>query len=408
MFSQKQYYKFSAYGFLKNLRFFDAFLLLFLVDKGLSYTQIGVLYALREVVINVFEVPSGLIADSYGRKNALLLSFILYIDSFLLFYFANDFWWFLLAFGLYGVADAFRSGTHKGMIMDYLKLHDWQSHKINYYGHTRSWSQKGSALSSLIAGLIVYFGGDFKLVFLYSIVPYVVNLFVVASYPNNINHANKPEQRRIGLTSKTLITVLKQAEVVKLINSAALHTAYLKAIKDYIQPLIVHVAVLIPLMSQQPIEKKNGLIIGVIYFFIYLGTSRASRMASVFYGKNKIKSSNLTLLLGFALGLLSGLFYLMDLWVFALLLFVGVYLVENLRKPILTGIISDNVPNEILTSVLSVQSLVKTVMTALIALSLGILADSFGIAVAFICVSSALLLLVLLLNYALKVSSKVP
>ena len=408
MFSQKQYYKFSAYGFLKNLRFFDAFLLLFLVDKGLSYTQIGVLYALREVVINVFEVPSGLIADSYGRKNALLLSFILYIDSFLLFYFANDFWWFLLAFGLYGVADAFRSGTHKGMIMDYLKLHDWQSHKINYYGHTRSWSQKGSALSSLIAGLIVYFGGDFKLVFLYSIVPYVVNLFVVASYPNNINHANKPEQRRIGLTSKTLITVLKQADVVKLINSAALHTAYLKAIKDYIQPLIVHVAVLIPLMSQQPIEKKNGLIIGVIYFFIYLGTSRASRMASVFYGKNKIKSSNLTLLLGFALGLLSGLFYLIDLWVFALLLFVGVYLVENLRKPILTGIISDNVPNEILTSVLSVQSLVKTVMTALIALSLGILADSFGIAVAFICVSSALLLLVLLLNYALKVSSKVP
>lgn len=120
------------------------------------------------------------------------------------------------------------------------------------------------------------------MVFLYSIIPYVLNLFVVASYPNSINHANKPEKRRIGLTIKVLITVLKQADVVKLINSAALHTAYLKAIKDYIQPLMVHVALLIPLMSQQPIDKKNGLIIGVIYFFIYLGTSHASRMASVF------------------------------------------------------------------------------------------------------------------------------
>ena len=408
MFKDQQYLKFSAYGFLKNLRFFDAFLLLFLVDKGLSYTQIGVLYALREIVINVFEVPSGLMADSYGRKNALMLSFVLYIVSFLSFYFASEFWWFLLAFTLYGVADAFRSGTHKGMIMDYLKLHNWQSHKINYYGHTRSWSQMGSALSSLIAGLIVYFGGDFKLVFLYSIIPYVLNLFVIASYPKSMNHANKPEKRRIGLTTKALITVLKQADVVKIINSAALHTAYLKAIKDYIQPLMVHVALLIPLMSQQPIDKKNGLIIGVIYFFIYLGTSRASRMASVFYGKNKLKSSNLTLLLGFALGLLSGLFYLIDLWVFALLLFIGVYLVENLRKPILTGIISDNVPNEILTSVLSVQSLVKTVMTALIALIFGIVADKCSIATALIVLSSALFLGVLLLNYALKVRSKVP
>jgi len=45
-----QYVKFCAYGFLKNLRFFDAFFILFLVDKGLSYTQIGVLYGVREIV----------------------------------------------------------------------------------------------------------------------------------------------------------------------------------------------------------------------------------------------------------------------------------------------------------------------------------------------------------------------
>lgn len=115
----------------------------------------------------------------------------------------------------------------------------------------------------------------------------------------------------------------------------------------------------------------------------------------------------MTLLLGFACGLLSGLFYLMDLWVFALLLFVGVYLVENLRKPILTGIVSDNVPNEILTSVLSVQSLVKMVMTALIALIFGIVADKYSIATALIALSSALILGILLLNYALKVRSKV-
>ena len=56
------------YGFLKNLRFFDAFFILFLLEKGISFTQIGLLYAIREVITNLFELPSGILADTFGRK----------------------------------------------------------------------------------------------------------------------------------------------------------------------------------------------------------------------------------------------------------------------------------------------------------------------------------------------------
>ena len=63
----KQYYKFCLYGFLKNLRFFDAFFILFLLSKEITYGEIGILYALREVTINLFEIPSGIVADTYGR-----------------------------------------------------------------------------------------------------------------------------------------------------------------------------------------------------------------------------------------------------------------------------------------------------------------------------------------------------
>ncbi|WP_156825936.1 hypothetical protein [Lewinella cohaerens] len=31
-------------------------------------------------------------------------------------------------------ADAFPSGIHKGMIMDYLSVHHWQDQKVAYYG----------------------------------------------------------------------------------------------------------------------------------------------------------------------------------------------------------------------------------------------------------------------------------
>ncbi len=398
----KQYFKFSMYGFLKNLRFFDAFFLLFLIEKGLPYTQIGILYAVREIVINIFEIPSGIIADTYGRKNALISSFVAYIISFVVFYLSGDFWLFMLAFILYGIGDAFRTGTHKGMIMDYLKLNQWEEHKINYYGHTRSWSQKGSAISSLIAGFIVFYSGSYQYIFIYSIIPYLINLLLILSYPKELNYAsrnlNTLHKFRIRSTLSSFFEIVKQPNVLKIMNTSALHTAYLRAIKDYIQPLMVNVALILPILVNVDSEKKNGIIIGVIYFFIYLLTSRASKLASKIEAKSKRNISYTTLVLGFLFGIVCGIFYSYDLWILALIAFVGIYIVENIRKPILTGFIADNVPNEILTSVISAQSLLRTILTAIFAFVFGIIADNYGIETSFLILSIFLTLSTMLIN----------
>lgn len=398
----RQYFKFCFYGFLKNLRFFDAFFILFLVEKGLPYTQIGILYAIREIIINLFEIPSGIIADTYGRKSSLIGSFFVYIISFYVFYLSNDFWLFMIAFILYGIADAFRSGTHKGMIMDYLKLNNWEKQKINYYGHTRSWSQKGSAISSLIAGMIVFSSGKYQNIFLYSIIPYLLNLLLIISYPKELNRSfeliNLKSSIGIRLTIKSFLKIIKQPNVLKLINTSAIHTAYLRAVKDYIQPLMVNVAFIIPIMLTFETEKKNGIIIGMIYFIIYLATSRASQISSKIAAKNKQNISYTTLLFGFIFGIICGVFYIYDLWIISLIAFVGIYIVENIRKPILTGFIADNVPNEILTSVISAQSLLRTIITATLALVFGIIADNYGIGVSFMIVSVFLALFTILIH----------
>jgi len=398
----RQYFKFCFYGFLKNLRFFDAFFILFLIEKGLPYTQIGILYAVREIVINLFEIPSGIIADTYGRKNSLIGSFLVCIISFYIFHISNDFWIFLIAFVLYGIGDAFRSGTHKGMIMDYLKINHWEDQKINYYGHTRSWSQKGSAISALVAGVIVFYSGTYQNIFLYSIIPYLANFFLVISYPKELNRSIGQKISKssagIGLTTKSFFKIIKRPNVLKIINTSAFHTAYLRAVKDYIQPLMVNVALIIPFMFDVEPEKKSGIIIGTIYFFIYLATSRASQLSSKAAAKNKRNIPYITLLSGFIFGVMCGVFYVYDLWVISLVAFVGIFIIENIRKPILTGYIADNVPNEILTSVISAQSLLRTIITAILAFVFGIMADHFGIGVSFMVTSVFLILFTVLLN----------
>ncbi|GAA3555265.1 MFS transporter [Snuella lapsa] len=391
-----QYYKFCAYGFLKNLRFFDAFLLLFFLESGISYTQIGVLYALREITINISEIPSGILADTYGRKKSLIGSFILYMVSFIAFYTFSSFYAFLLAIVLYGIGDAFRSGTHKGMIMDYLELQGQSNQKATYYGHTRSWSQKGSALSALIAGALVLYSGSYRSIFLYSVVPYLLNFINIYTYPSSIDYAlnshKKQQSASLLFTLKSFIKTVKTPKVLQIINSAALHTAYLKAIKDYIQPIMVQVALLIPVLMHVDSKKKSGLIIGIIYFFIFLANSYASRSASRISNRVSVNVAKVTLFLGLIAGGISGAFYYFEYWHLALVFFACIYFLENIRKPLLVAEIADNVPQEILTSVISAQSFFSTLTTSIIAIVIGYFADTLGIGIAFILISVGLLL----------------
>mgnify|MGYP006306449629 CR=1 FL=1 len=123
----KNIWKFSFYGFFKNLKFFEPFLYVYFLSIGLTYFQIGTLISIREVVKNVWEVPSGIFADHYGRKSAMKICFVLYIISFIIFYFGYNFLVIIPAMIFFGTGEAFRSGTHKAIIftyVDYINISD--------------------------------------------------------------------------------------------------------------------------------------------------------------------------------------------------------------------------------------------------------------------------------------------
>lgn len=393
-----QFYKFSAYGFLKNLRFFDPFMILYLTSVGVSYTQVGTLYAIRELVSFFMEIPSGIISDRWGRKGALVFCFAVYILSFLLLYWTPDFMWLIMAFVLYGVADSFRTGTHKAMIMDYLAMNNWSQYKIDYYGHTRAWSQRGSAVSSLVAAVLVFTSGEYSNIFLYSVIPYVLDMLLVMSYPKVLNTSLKQKQdsaQSLATFVKQLAKTCSSLKVLSIINTSALHSAYLKGIKDFIQPIMATLAAGIAMLSAYSEDARNGLVVGVLYFFVYGATSIASTQAGPVTQRYKGKMSlpKLTLYLGLISGFLAGLFYKVDSLVLAILFFTGVYIIENLRKPVLTGYVADEVPEEMLASVISVQSFINTIMAAGISFTFGWLADHFGIANALMVLSGILMVL---------------
>jgi len=379
-----QYYKFCLYGFLKNLRFFDAFLLLYFMDKGLYFSLIGVLYAIREIALALTEIPSGLLADMFGRRKTLIISFILYILSFIIFYFSSQFVFFAIAMLVFAFGDAFRTGVHKAMIYHYLQVNKWSDQKVNYYGHTRSWSQVGTAISALAAGIAVFLSGNYKIIFLASIVPYLLDMMLVMTYPKYLDGDLKTNnggsiRNRFKEVSIAFFSSFKKLSFIRALTSHSLYTGYYRAIKDYFQPLLKYFALTMPFLLYLSNEKKTAIIVGLAYFVSYLLTALASYNSGKFADKFKssTKPLNATIIFGLFIGVLTGIAFRYGFFIASIAGFILILIVENLRKPIGVAVVADLSKERAMATVLSSSSQAKSLIAAILAPLVGFLADIF-------------------------------
>ena len=394
-----QYYKFCAYGFLKNLRFFEPFLILFFLELDLSFFQIGTLYTIREITRNIFEIPSGLAADVLGRRRTMIASFGLYIASFLIYSLSHRYGVLIAATLVFALGDAFRTGTHKAMIFDYLERQGWTEHRVNYYGHTRSWSMAGSAVSALLAAGLVFYSGRYSGIFLYSTIPYTLGMLLLISYPSYLDGMApgfgptrlKEAFRR---TLSNFWHSFRQAKILRGMLNVSVYSGYYRAIKDYVQPLIQATALGFPIMLNLDTGQRTAILVGVIYFLIFLLSSRVTRSADRFTRlfPNLARPLNITLMAGLLMGAVTGFLSMWGCSILAVLLFISIYLVENLRVPAGIAYFTQNLERDILATALSAESQGKSLFTALIALLLGILADRFDVGTAILVASSGMLL----------------
>ncbi len=393
-----QYYKFGLYGFLKNIRLFEPFLILFFIDAGLSYLQIGILYSFREIARNILEIPAGVYADATGRRRSMIMSFSAYILSFFLFWSSVSYALFFAAMLFFAVGDAFRTGTHKAMIFDYLKIKGWQNQKADYYGHTRAFSQFGTAIASVLSALLVFFSGNYRMIFLFSIIPYVLDLINLMSYPKMLDGDIAPAKsggffKTFKKVFSDFLSSLKNTKQLKIILSIAWYSAYYKIIKDFIQPIIVSFALLVPFLQNHSDKQRSAVFVGLVYFIIYILTSLSSKKTAFFisfFGSYQ-KALNILMFGGLSFGLVAAGVYRLDFPLLSVLLMIPVFLIENIRKPAGVALIADNSSKNILATVLSVQSQLQTLLVALLTPLMGLLSDKFGLAAGMMFTTAALL-----------------
>ena len=378
-----QLIRFCLYGFLKNQLYFESFLILAFLEKGLNFLQIGVLISFRAISVNIVEIPSGAAADVWGRRRSMIVSMLGYIVSFAIFALAEKYWIFFVAMAFFAVGDAFRTGTHKAMIFDWLHHFGREKEKTQIYGFTRSWSKIGSALSVLVAAIIVISTDSYVWIFWLSIIPYLFNIINFSFYPKFLDgHSGKSVN--IGEVLATLRSGLalcfKKRSLRNLIFENICFEGFYSSAKEYLQPLLKSAALALPIMLSYSGRTRTAILIAVTYAILNILSSVASRQSHKIakFAGSEYKLSIFILLLGALCYSLSGLGSYGNIIILPIIGFVLLSLLLNIWKPVFVSRFYDLADQKTAATTLSISNQSKSLAVVVIAPLLGWTVDSLS------------------------------
>lgn len=122
------------------------FTLYFLYHK-LTFTEIGLLFAIFMIALALFEIPTGGYADTVGHKKSVYTGMFIEALYFFIFFFTTEFYGFLLGMIVAAFGIALQSGAIQSLMYEILKDAD----KHDEYAKTQSRFQTISILSGIIA-----------------------------------------------------------------------------------------------------------------------------------------------------------------------------------------------------------------------------------------------------------------
>ncbi|MCA1054345.1 MFS transporter [Rossellomorea aquimaris] len=142
------------YLFFAQLFFDRALWVIYLGDRGMTLGEIGILEALLHLGIVLFEVPTGMIADLYGRKISLIIGNIFSLLYALLMLVSGTFSLFTLAFLSMGLMVTFHSGAEQAFAYDTLKNVNREKDYTRVIGSMTAISLLSLSLAKFIGGFM--------------------------------------------------------------------------------------------------------------------------------------------------------------------------------------------------------------------------------------------------------------
>lgn len=160
------------------LFFASAFYVVYFVESGLSLFRVGLILAAPSLTALLFEIPTGAVADIYGRKTSVLIGYLLQGTGYFMLFFSRNFYFMFACFAFIGFASTFTSGAMEAWVTDLIKS---KNKKLlhNYFSNIQIFDNIGLIVSGIIGALLVKSAG-MSLIWIFAGAAFMVSCFVLA------------------------------------------------------------------------------------------------------------------------------------------------------------------------------------------------------------------------------------
>lgn len=362
-------WKSYLYRFLMNFQLWWPIWVIYLQkERGLSLTQITLLDVPFLLLIVLAEVPTGAVADRFGRKTSLMLGSTLFAIAVFIFGIAESYPIILLSYTAWGLGQTFQSGADAAILYDSLKRigreDDFQ--RIN----GRMW-----AVTSLAALLAILIGAPIAAATSFSFAIMLSAGIGLAAMPVAFL-MHEPRARHDEAPAEPYLQTV----------AAGIRDAWNQPSLRYIMLFsgVLLAATYTPILFVQPFLDEHGVGTGnlglwqapmraagiVSALLVYRFVARVGQRAAFFA---------MPLALGISMVSLAGVD---NLWAYAAFLPMG--MVAGMQNPVLATYVNKRIPSERRATMLSVQSVVGSFIWAVLNPLGGIVADRFGLRGAFL------------------------
>ena len=335
-------------------------IVIFFQDHGLSLAQIMQLQAAYSLSVAIFEIPSGYIADLFGRKKTIVLSTLFSFFGFLIFSFFSGFNEFIIAEICVGIGGSLMSGSDTALMYDTLIEENEQKTYTKVEGKNYAIGNFSESIAGVVGGLLA-------VNHLYLPV-YLQTIILFFSIPISLSLIEPKVNKKLALSFQSIKNVL----YFSLIKNLKLR--WLIIFSSFMGVATLSIAWLAQPFFQQiniPI-----LYFGLLWALLNLTAGISSFNSHKFNSKNNIFKYSIIMILSFILlSIYQSLVGLIFIFI--------IYTIRGLVTPQLKNLININISSEKRASILSIRSFIIRISFATIAPFLGFIADKTSLQYSF-------------------------
>lgn len=368
--------KFYAFRILSALELTLSIFVLFLLANELTMTEVMSLETIFIAVVLLLEVPSGAVADLFGRKRSVSLAMLFTALAFAIFGAGSTYWVFLVAQLLVALGWALTSGADSALVYDTLKELGREHEYARIFGRGNFFMLSTYAVAALASGLLAMLL-DYRTIFFVTALLFGAAALVGATMREPPLH--RPVHGRRYL--EHLLGAVRFAGAHRRVRNLIIYYGAFAAAGHLAWFLI------------QPFYEQGGyplFVIGLATFLYFAAAGFGTLTADAF--ARRFREQPLLLSLLFLAGASFALIFVVSKLA-ALLCIVVISFVCGVRDIVVNNSINRHTDSHHRATVVSIQSMSKSVMYALFAPLIGLFTDLFTPAAAFLMMGVGLLLI---------------